>query len=554
MIVLKTKQRGGRAMTRLSGRCNAGRAVAVAVCMMACLRALSQTALPTADISVSTHLVQITVIVRDDKGPVNGLNKDDFTIVDQGKARAVSVFSIEPAPTSQSAAAAQPQQPAAQNAFSNLARSGALGGVTIILLDSLNTLLGSGPMPFEDAPRWMEAHAMASARQHLLATIAQLDPRDRIAVYALGPTPPTLRTLCDFTCSREELLAAVKRYNPSSLTLRDIAEPGAVHFPSIVAGDSGLAGLEHGSDQINTLMAADSNRRRGELTFLALDSIARHMTTIPGRKNLLWLTANLPYSGEAIAGILAPAKIAAYPIDARGLLPMADDPQGPGGQPTGIEAMIEMAADTGGHAYVNTNDLSAAIREVMEQPVAAYTIGFYVDEASVDGKFHAVQLKVDRPDVDLQYPRGYFATKGRQSLGDQGRGTLLAALRSPFDATAIPLDVTIARVEQPKPHMLEVSGSVGIQDVPMTQSGSLRTTNLDVYTIEQDAAGKVLHQVTTRMTLSLTADQYKEYLRSGVKFHDYVQPPKGTSVVRVLVRDPASQKVGSVVIPLERVN
>ena len=52
----------------------------------------------------------------------------------------------------------------------------------------------------------------------------------------------------------------------------------------------------------------------------ALSAIAAHVADIPGRKNLLWLTANLPFSGQEIARILSRANIAAYPLDARGLL------------------------------------------------------------------------------------------------------------------------------------------------------------------------------------------------------------------------------------------
>jgi VWFA-related protein len=546
-------------MIKLSGMCGRDFAVMTILGLISAMRLLSQAPLPTGEISVSTHLVQMSVIVRDGKGLVKGLTRNDFSVVDQGKARQISVFTAEPAEAVQSAGPML-----AQNVFSDRTGTGSAGegNVTIILLDSLNTLLGSGPMPFEDQPRWMEAHAMASAKQHLLATIRELDPRERIAVYGLGPTAPSLRTLCDFTCSREEQLAAVKRYDPSSMTLRDIGQPGDIRLPGGLEGADHLAEFSHGINGSNTLMASEANQRRGELTMFALDAIAKHVDSIPGRKNLLWLTANLPYSGEAIAGILAPAKIVAYPVDARGLLVNAGaiepatriNPMGgPSGRAAGIDAMVEMAEDTGGHAYVNGNDISGAIREVLEEPVSAYTIGFYVNESSVDGKFHAVKIKVDRPDLTIQYPKGYFAVKERQMLGDHGRSALLATLRSPFGAAGIPLDVTVARVEEPKPHMLQVTGSVGIRDVSMLQKGDVRTANLDVYTVEQDAAGKVLRETTIILNLRLTADQYLEYLQSGVKFHDEVQPAKGTSVVRVLVRDPSTQKIGSVVIPLAHV-
>jgi hypothetical protein len=46
-------------------------------------------------IRVSTHLVQIGVIVRDNNGPVANLTKDDFAVLDGGKPQKISVFSVE---------------------------------------------------------------------------------------------------------------------------------------------------------------------------------------------------------------------------------------------------------------------------------------------------------------------------------------------------------------------------------------------------------------------------------------------------------------------------
>lgn len=46
-------------------------------------------------IRVSTRLVQFGVIARDKDGPVQDLTKDDFIVLDQGKPRQITVFSIE---------------------------------------------------------------------------------------------------------------------------------------------------------------------------------------------------------------------------------------------------------------------------------------------------------------------------------------------------------------------------------------------------------------------------------------------------------------------------
>ena len=518
----------------------------------------AQTVPAAPQITVSTHLVQVSVIVRDGKGnPAAGLSKDDFVVRDQGRPRSLSVFEVE-----SDGAAPKATLVSAPNTFSNRTSNDAgtvegaasgTGNITIILLDALNTLLGSAPVPYENTPPWMEGQAAAYAKQHLLKSLRQMNPQDRIAVYGLSGK---LRLLCDFTCSRDELIAAVSGYDPSSQTLRELVEPGEIQIPGV---DEGFLQAINAGDK---MQAAQMNAQRAQMTMMSLRMIANHVARIPGRKSLIWLTADLSLSGEAVARVLAPANIAAYPVDARGLMttnfPVSVDAitppmSKPAGQPMGIATMLEMAEDTGGHAYVNTNDLSGAIREVAEDTGARYTLGFYVDATSIDGKFHELKVHVNKPGMTVHAPKGYFAVKDAVPPAERGREALLAALESPFDASTVPLEVSVARVEQPKPQMLRLRGSVDIKDLPLAQAGGARHGRLDVLVVEQDAAGNLLHQVANHLDLKLTEAQYGAYLKSGIRFQEYVQPHPGTAVVRVLVREPMSQELGSVVIPLPQV-
>src|SRR5580704_2332340 len=116
-------------------------------------------------IGVSTRLVEVGVIARDKNGPVADLTINDFVVLDRGKPQKISVFSIESRDC-----AAQPRQPLPQNTFSDVPQYGISTprSITIVLLDNLNTLYGSAPTVFEDTPYWMEDHALANAKAHLL--------------------------------------------------------------------------------------------------------------------------------------------------------------------------------------------------------------------------------------------------------------------------------------------------------------------------------------------------------------------------------------------------
>lgn len=500
-------------------------------------------------IRVSTHLVQIGVIVRDSNGPVANLTKDDFTALDRGKPQRISVFSVQS--TESPSHSAQPLPP---NTFSDLPQYGTdkPRSITIVLLDNLNTLYGSSPQPYETKPYWLEDLALTNARSHLVEFIKELDSRDRVAIYGLTNS---LHILCDFTSDRSRLLAILKKYDTTSLTNREEVEPGAVHTP--VPGPEFNANV----NSTNLAVAAMANANRASVTMAALMSIVGHVSNIPGRKNLVWLTAAPPFPAPAMARVLTSAQIAVYPVDGRGLLTEDGDAVARGvsmpaqsPQPIGIETMQELADDTGGQAAVNTNDLTGAIRAAVANSIATYTLGFYIEGDSIDGKFHRLKVEVKRKGVTARYPRGYFAFQDGSTTSDENHKNLLTAVRSPIESSMIPVRVRIERVERPLPHALSLFGSVDIRGVRLVENGAVRQGAVDIITVEQDESGKVLAQSASTINLQFADKRYSDYLSSGFPFHQLVQPQAGATTLRILVQDPNTAQVGSIIIPLARVN
>lgn len=510
---------------------------------------------PPPKIRVSTRLVQVDVIARDKNGPVADLAKGDFVLSDRGKPQAISLFSVESGSSKDRLA-----QPLPQNTFSDLPRYGvsAPRSLTVVLLDNLNTLSGSAPLPYETTPFWVEDHALANAKQRLLEFLKKADARDRIAIYGLTQS---LHVLCDFTCDREQLLSVVSKYDVTSDTQRDAAEPGKFHTP-VPGGFNG-----HIQEDAQEL-AAMNNEERAQTTMAALSAIAGHVAEIPGRKNLLWLTANLPFSGRMIARILSRANIAAYPVDARGLLPRASQenlegvvdedafalgtlgaPPAMSPEPIGIRTMRDMAEETGGRAFVNTNDLTSSIRQAIEDSAVTYRLGFYISDQTMDGKFHEIKLDVKRKGVILHYPKGYFAFEDVPVTKEQKHNNLLTALHSPMEWSAIPVQVTIERVEKPLPHCLSIFGSIDIHNLRLLENGSTRNVALDVVTVEQDRSGKVIAQSGSRIHAVFS----DKNVNAGVPFHQYVQPKAEANTLRILVQDESTAEVGSLVIPLSKI-
>jgi VWFA-related protein len=524
-------------------------------------------------IRVATRLVEVGVIVRDKTGPVADLTKDDFQVLNRGKPQTISIFSAEAASYAQQ----PPQQPLPQNTFSDLPQYGATAprSVTVVLLDNLNTLYGSAPQSrYEKTPNWVEDLALRNAKSHLIEFIKQLQPQDRVAIYGLSDS---LRVLCDFTSNREQLLATLQNYDSGSITNRAVVEPGSTvmalggHAHRLIFGQGD--NFENGA---GSRLAGAANEDRGAQTMAALQAIAAHVANIPGRKNLVWLTANLPFSGAAMAHVLSPANIAVYPVDARGLLAQSptvsagaygtadfDDVSGASGkldnmpaqssQPIGITTMQELADETGGRAFVNTNDITGAIRKAVEDSAVTYTLGFYINGDSLDGKFHELKVETKRKGLTIRYPKGYFAFPDTETTKIEDQFRLVSAVRSPLESSSIPLTATVDRVDQP-PHSLKVLCSIDAHNLRLVQSGGLRKGSVQVYIVEQDQTGKVVLQSGKTFALQFPEKQYGALLKSGILFHEFVQPHAGVTTLRVLVEDPSTSELGSVIIPLAQVN
>ena len=111
-------------------------------------------------------------------------------------------------------------------------------------------------------------------------------------------------------------------------------------------------------------------------------------------------------------------------------------------------------------------------------------------------------------------------------------------------------------MNQPEPSSLSVFAcSIDIHNFHWTQDGgNLRKGTLAMYVIEQDTAGKVLQRWDKTFNLQFTDEQYAALLKTGMPFARCVHPHAGVTTLRVLVEDPATNQIGSLIIPLAQVN
>ena len=394
-----------------------------------------------ASVQAQSTLVVVDVTAADDKhNPIHQLTSADFTILEDGQPQKVKVFEEHSA----GAPAPLPALPKLYpGAFTNYSPAPPRGALNILLLDKLNTPIT----------------AQGYVRDQVLKYLKEAPSGTRIAIFALTTD---LKMLQGFTSDPELLRSMVEgkknKFSGSPLMNNQVDgdNPGDDDPELKTVGDSlnstgpNAATILANLQQFEAEQQSLQLRMRQIYTLNALNQLARYMSNLPGRKNLIWFSGSFPINilpdGDLqnpftnvdsaddefrqTVDMLSRNQVAVYPIDARGLVvaPMynasstgssyAKSPRAFGNadakwnQKTDSEhdTMYKMADETGGKAFVNTNGLADVIADVVSSSADFYTISYTPENRRMDDSFRPIEVKVAGGKFNLSYRRGYYAT------------------------------------------------------------------------------------------------------------------------------------------------
>jgi VWFA-related protein len=528
-------------------------------------------------VRVTTRLVLVDVIVADKDGrPVTDLRREDFTLLEDGKAQPISVFALEQAGAS---VAAEPA-PLPPNVHSNRASELATGGpLNLILLDFLNTT----------------AVDQAQARDHLLNYINNdFQRQQRTALLALTDR---LYVLQDFTTDAEKLRAAAARAKVQDSAALTAAEPFQVAPDAfrIIPNAERHFGIP---ERMNMVMLGASADARAKQTLSALAAIAQAVAGYPGRKNLIWVSAGFPVAIlaeqskhaefarnygrqlEETSRLLAAAQVAIYPIDPRGLVGYSPDFEGgniPGrgdivplvqqpGAPyrhsergsssrwqvqSSHVSLKEVAEDTGGRAFTNRSDIGAAVNEAVADGSHYYTLGYYPAEREND-KFRKIEVRLARKGLQVRHRRSYQIADTREPSEEEQTQEMLAALASPLPATAIPFQARVALPAPGDPARVTAEFLIDARGVDFHEAADgTRRVSLDVLAAAVDADRNVDASAGQRLDFDFPAEVFARVQQQGLPYKLEVSVPAGSYSLRLLVRDNLSGRLGRLDLPLE---
>jgi len=575
----------------------------------------------TIDLHARAQLVVLDVVVQNSDGqPVKGLKREDFRIAEDKVPQEIRNFEEFSAPQPSAAAPPMPKLP--PGFFTDYSPFATGGPLNILLLDALNT-------PLKD-----QNYVRAQLQQY----VKHAQPGSRIAIFGLTTQ---LILLQGFTADPSVLKDAVEhKLTPrSSNLLSDPSSGGA-------GGDTSLSGLADslssmGPDmaetaanlaQFDALTQSFQADMRVRYTLDAFHTLGRYLSAFPGRKNLIWFSGSFPLDimPDATVGdpfsaalqfkdefrdttdLLTRSQVAVYPIDARGLFsnPSFDASHSGAGdarnpvkysndvsqfnETVAIEhsTMKQMANDTGGQAFYNTNDLAQAVAQAIDAGSNYHTLAYNPTDRKWNSNYRSIHVELSAPaaarGLTLSYRHGYFADDpDNLSKADQSATTAEGA-GSPAESyvqTAMsrgapqPADV-LFRVR-----VLPASQTTESHVAPNNKvdpdgglTGPFRRYDVDIVTLPQeftlapepnghregkvefnvlvyDASGKLLNAVQRTIQLDLKPDTYATFMKGTVSMHLEISVPvRGENYLRIGLHDLPSDRIGVIEIPVASVS
>jgi len=550
------------------------------------------TDVPAITIRTSTRLVMVDVVVTDKKGePVTGLKAENFTVEENGKKQKISVF-VPPGVVSGPAPA-----PIPAGVLSNHPEHVRPAGVpTVLLLDACNS-------PFKD-----QAYARSQMLKYVLE---QGQTGHAMAVLTLTDR---LSVLQQFTSDPQVLMKAIKDYRPQEQILQGAGPGPETHGvadgPGTRASDAAVISTGVAIQQFADLQIGYNLERRTTITLDAMQGLSRILGGLPGRKNVVWLTASLPFDlipedrnmteAELLADLpgqgaqrpvsvnaagslaaearqlhvqeiknaeaqLASSNIAIYPVDLTGLMSGMETSAARQGsvfndtaisdraistlstQQTNQGTMEEIAIQTGGKVYKNQNEIKDGVTLATGDDKASYSLGYYEENKKWDGKFRTLKVKLDQGDAHLRYRKGFFAIDPGQTKGANYEADVAAALQVGAPATQISF---MAQAKPTDPGKVRVVFLVDAHTLSAEDSGGNKKMNVTMYAGEYDASGKSLGFRSTKVDKTFDAATYQQILDHGMMVPLDMDVAAGAKELRAAVLDGRTGFIGTASGPI----
>ena len=510
---------------------------------------------------------------------VDGLTKENFELRVDGKPRPIQAFEKISAGSDE-----ETQLAAARGATTiNLKRPVPLdrGRIVFFYIDDFH----------------MDLSSIVETRKVITTFIEkEMGQNDQAAIASATGQIGFLQQL---TTDRMVLRTALGRLNPRSYSVRDSDRPPMTEYEALLIDRLDRDVLDFfvtetmrlnpgmSRDQAASIVRsrAQSMQSQGarltQNTLSGLEKLVQSAKNLPGRKVLFFLSGGFLIEnqrGDSISKLRditsAAAKngVVVYSMDTRGLVSTLHDaaterPFDPFGRlsvsthgelTATQDGMHALAADTGGKAIFNTNDLKKGLAPAMKETSEYYVLAWKPDDdLQRQRRFRNLEIKlIDRSDLTVRVRKGYYdldpspapvAAKETSPKPASSADELREAIIAPYPERELPILLSA--------DYYDLAGKGAILSTAIQMPGEFLVFGqqpdgkiqavVDLTAVYYDDKGEAKTSVSERIvTTAPTLEAAKNY-RNDITFTYPAKLPPGLYQVRVAVRDDKSGRTGS---------
>jgi VWFA-related protein len=506
---------------------------------------------PIAVFKANSQLVIETVSVTGKDGkPVEGLSADDFTVTENGAVQAIRVFEFQRLPAAAEGAPATSSEPEHIEILKDLTHSHIAPEPSVNSRYRDRRLLAlyfDMTMPKEDRYRAFSAALKFIGKQMTAADLVA------ILCYSGGG----VNVLQDFIDDRSRLLSVIE-------TLWAKSDEGDLSLDSTEE-----ANVAFGQDD------SEFNIFTTDRQLSALQTAVTMLAQLSEKKLLVFFSSGLMLNGtdnqaqlHATLNAAIRAGVAFWPVDARGLQalpPLGDATQSsPGGQgmysgtaalavtanlQQSQDTLYALAADTGGKALLDNNDLSQGIRQAQQSISSYYIVGYYTSNAAQDGKFRRVKIVLNREELKarLDYRQGYYAGKqfAQFTAADKERQLEEALmLEDPITELTIAMEVDyfqLNRAEYFVPVVVKIPG----RELALAKRRGAEHTVIDFIGEIKDSSGSTVANIRDKVDIKLSDATAAQLATRPIQYDTGYTLLPGRYVLKFLARDAETGRIGT---------
>jgi len=501
---------------------------------------------------VQSDLVLVNVTVRDKNGSfVQGLKPENFTILEDNKPQKILSFDVEnvDAPPTLDVTQTRPLpapangQPSPVPSTANAAAQFKDRRLIVLFFD----LSAMEPDEID--------HAVTSAEHYV---DSQMVPADLVSIVSLGSS---LLVNQDFTTDRALLKKQLEGFSSGS----------GQGF------EEGTTGTTEGTPDTGQPFTADDteyNIFNTDRRLEALRSVAEKLAYVQQKKSLIYFSSGMDRTGienqselHAAVNAAVRSNLAIYTMDMRGLQALVAGGEAQNASLRGVsaysgqatlnalnsnfttqETLVTLASDTGGRAFLDSNDFSKIFKGVQDDTSTYYLLGYHSTNPARDGHYRRIVVTLNDknfPGAKIDFRRGYYAPADfKHSTQDDKERQLEEELASELPATDLPLYLGVAyfRLEGNKffvPMSLVVPGS----QIPFVRSSDRDKATLDVIGMALDSEHHPLNRI--RDTVKLAVNTSTEVQKKNVQYDTGMSLLSGKYHLKFVVRENQTGRMGS---------